>query len=194
MSIICNSKNGWLSNTCYLDSHRRKNKVHPTISYLGSENQNKLLACKLLLIRLLESGKCLKAPKEGILYEYYEYCSLEIIKKNTFFHQVISFLFWKQKESEYLKCHFDFFDKLKYKSRNKVLIFISILKLGHKTLKWNGFLNFKTTGHWNSTVSLFFVFHFNLKNKRPDPFKQILAKLDTIFLYVITINRYKMIK
>ena len=186
MSIIYNSKNGWLSNTCYLDSRRHKNKVHPTISYLGSENQNKLLACKLLLIRLLQSGKCLKAPKEEILYQYYEYYSLEIIKKNTIFHQVISFLFWKQKESDYLKCHFDFFDKLKYESRNKVLIF--------KTLKRNGFLNFKITGHWNSTVSSFFVFHFNLKNKRPDPFKQILAKLDTIFLYVITINRYKMIK
>ena len=166
MPIIYNSKNGWLSNTCYLDSRQHKNKVHPTISYLGSENQNKLLAYKLLLIRLLQSGKCLKAPKEGILYEYYEYYSLEIIKKNTIFHQVISFLFWKQKESDYLKCRFDFFDKLKYESRNKVLIFIFILKLGHKTLKRNGFLNFKITGHWNSTVSSFFVFHFNLKKQK----------------------------
>ena len=45
------------------------------MSYLGSEHQNKSLAWKLLWIRLLQSGKCLKAPNEGahtVSYEYYE--------------------------------------------------------------------------------------------------------------------------
>ena len=43
-----------------------KKNVHPNMSYLDSEHQNKLLACKILHIRLLQSGKCLKAPNEGI--------------------------------------------------------------------------------------------------------------------------------
>ena len=43
-----------------------KKNVRPNISNLGPEHQNKLLACKILRIRLLQSGKCLKAPNEGI--------------------------------------------------------------------------------------------------------------------------------
>ena len=39
------------------------NKVYPNMSYLGSEHQNKPL---VLRIRLLQSGKCLKAPNKGI--------------------------------------------------------------------------------------------------------------------------------
>ena len=38
-------------------------------------------------------------------------------------------------EPVYPKCHFVFFDKLKYEIRNKVLIFVSILKLRQKTSK-----------------------------------------------------------
>ena len=38
-------------------------------------------------------------------------------------------------QSVYLKCHFVSFDKLKYEIRNKVLIFVSKLKLRHKTSK-----------------------------------------------------------
>ena len=36
-------------------------------------------------------------------------------------------------DSVYLKCHFAFLDKLKYEIGNKVLIFVSILKLTHAT-------------------------------------------------------------
>ena len=41
-----------------------KKKIHPNISNLGSEHQTKLLVCRLLRIRLLQSGNCLKAPSE----------------------------------------------------------------------------------------------------------------------------------
>ena len=43
-----------------------KKKVHSNISNLGSEHQNKLLACKLWRIRLLQSDKYLKTPNQGI--------------------------------------------------------------------------------------------------------------------------------
>ena len=43
-----------------------KKKVHPNISDLDSECQNKLIACNFLRIRLLQSGKRLKAPIKGI--------------------------------------------------------------------------------------------------------------------------------
>ena len=43
-----------------------KKKVHPNISNLGLEHQNKVLPWKLLHIRLLQSSKYLKTPNEGI--------------------------------------------------------------------------------------------------------------------------------
>ena len=40
----------------------------PNIFKLGSEKQNIVLACKPLPILLLQNGKCLKSPNEGILF------------------------------------------------------------------------------------------------------------------------------
>ena len=43
-----------------------KKNVHPNISNLGLEYQNKVLPWKLFHIRLLQSSKYLKTPNEGI--------------------------------------------------------------------------------------------------------------------------------
>ena len=47
---FCNSKNVRCPNTCFFITVNSKTKVHPNISNLGSEYQNKLLACKHLRI------------------------------------------------------------------------------------------------------------------------------------------------
>ena len=66
--ISCNSKNVWRLNACYFDHCRRK--IESSSKCLILVQRVKPLACKLLRTRLLQSGKFLKAPNEGILYNY----------------------------------------------------------------------------------------------------------------------------
>ena len=94
----------------------------------------------------------------------------------------------------YLKCHFLFFDKLKCEIRNKVLIFVFILKWRHKNIKQNGFSIFKIQDiEIHSNFKFVFCFYFHLKNEKPNLLKHILVELVTISPYVITINNYKKI-
>ena len=90
--------------------------------------------------------------------------------------------------------------KLKNEKRKNFSKFVLFLNqktnytFGTRIIKLNGFSIFKMTEHWNWKWSLFYVFHFNLKNEKPNLLKQILMKLVTISLYLITINKYEMIK
>ena len=90
------------------------------------------------------------------------------------------------------KVPFRFFDKLKFEIRNKVLIFASILNLRQKTSVVFRFL--KLLNIEIQIWSFFFVFHFNLKNEKPNLLKKISYETSYHSPYVIIMNKYKRIK
>ena len=65
---------------------------------------------------------------------FYASTSVEKRKSKLFLISYFN-LYIKKKKSMFLKCHLVvfIFDKLEYEIRNKVLIFVSIMKLEHKT-------------------------------------------------------------
>ena len=73
LSIDRNSENVRRQNAWFFLLLSTKKKVHSNISNLNLEHQNKLLACKFLRIRLLQSDKCLNASNEGICCKCYEF-------------------------------------------------------------------------------------------------------------------------
>ena len=98
-----------------------------------------------------------------------------------FFHVSIWLWNWKMKKEKFSKFVLFLTQKTNY-------------TFGTRIIKLNGFSIFKMTEHWNWKWSLFYVFHFNLKNEKPNLLKQIFMKLVTVSLYLITINMYEMIK
>ena len=91
----------------------------------------------------------------------------------------------------YLKCHFFFFfDKLKYKIRNKDFVSLD-WDIKHK-VKW--FFGFQITEHKIKFEIHFSFFVLIWKTKNQIYLKKYLIKLVIIFPYLITINKYKTIK
>ena len=87
---------------------------------------------------------------------------------------------------------FHFFDKLKYEIRNKILVFVSMLKLRHKKRKTNWFFDFQNNRTLKFKLEVRFSF-FTLvwKTKNQIYLNKYLMKLVTRSHYAITINKYK---
>ena len=107
---------------------------------------------------------------------------------NPVFLKKVNLMFYLQiewKQSLYPKYHFVLLINLNMKFEIKIWFETEKIKI-------SGFPIFKITELWNS--SLFFVFHFNLKNEKQNLLKQISYETSYHSPYVIIMNEYKRIK